>query len=108
MDAVSHPETQAHLRLLRGGASPKVAAPTPAASATPGVTPVSVKRMAMDAIKNVETVAQAGGIRLGIGVAVYVAHIRQVDRENKREAHRDTFPRPYNAARHTYGRDSYE
>lgn len=39
----------------------------------------------MDAIKNVETVAQVGAVKLTGGVALYAAHIRQMDRENMRQ-----------------------
>jgi len=39
----------------------------------------------MDAIRNVETVAQVGMVKLTGGVALYAAHIRQMDRENMRQ-----------------------
>jgi hypothetical protein len=103
MDAVLHPETQAHMRLLRGAAPAKSGAtPTPQPS---GLSLHHIKRMAMNAIAHVETVAQVGVVRLGVGAAVYAAHIRQVDREPKRQAQRQTFPRPFDKAEHTYGRE---
>jgi hypothetical protein len=103
MDAVSHKETQAHMRLLRGPTA--VTAPAPGVPASRGVIPQEVKRLAMNAIAHVETVAQAGVIRVAGGIAVYAAHIRQVDMEAKREAQRDIGPRSFSAARHTYGRE---
>lgn len=39
----------------------------------------------MDAIRNVETVAQVGAVKLTGGIALYAAHIRQMDRENLRQ-----------------------
>ena len=39
----------------------------------------------MSAIKNVETVAQVGMVKLTGGVALYAAHIRQMDRENMKQ-----------------------
>jgi hypothetical protein len=106
MDAISHPETQTHLRLFRGSASPSAPAlATPAPSASPGVTPQTIKRMAMNAITNVQTVAQIGTLRLTGIIGVYVAHIRQVDQQPKRERQRDILPRPFSAARHTYERE---
>ena len=78
MDAVSHRDTQAHLRAFRSKE-----AVAPVAVAAP-ISPVKqVKRVAMDAITNVETVAQVGAGKLAGGIGVYVARIREVDRENK-------------------------
>ncbi len=106
MDAISHPETQTQVRLLRGGALPNAPVlANPPASPSPGLTPQTIKRMAMNAVSNVQTVAQVGVLRLTGAIGVYVAHIRQVDRESKREPQRDTFPRPFSAARHTYDRE---
>ena len=82
MDAVSHRETAAHKTLFRG-----TPAPLPE---TQGVVPAKVKRMAMNAVANVETVAQAGTVRVAAAVGVYAAHIRQVDRENQK----DRAPKP--------------
>lgn len=39
----------------------------------------------MDAIKNVETVAQIGAVKLTGGIALYAAHIRQMDGEHQRQ-----------------------
>lgn len=103
MDAISHPETQAHMRLFRGNASPS--APALATPAPPGVSPQTIKRMAMNAITNVQTVAQIGTLRLTGIIGVYVAHIRQVDQQAKRERQRDILPRSFSAARHTYERE---
>lgn len=44
----------------------------------------------MNAVANVETVAQAGTVRVAAAVGVYAAHIRQVDRENQK----DRAPKP--------------
>ena len=40
--------------------------------------------MAMDAIANVQTVAQVGAIKLAGGIAVYMGRIREMDRENQK------------------------
>ena len=87
MDAVSHRETAAHKTLFRGTAAQKVQA-----ASLPQIQSMvpRVKRMAMNAVANVETVAQVGTVRLAAGVGVYVAHIRQVDRENQK----DRAPKP--------------
>ena len=80
MDAIAHRETQAHMRLFSGTSAPKVKA-APVAPSSPQSFAHSVKRLAMDAVSNVETVAQVGWVKLTGGVAVYSARIREVDRE---------------------------
>ncbi|MBI3419877.1 MAG: hypothetical protein HY053_07085 [Proteobacteria bacterium] len=40
-----------------------------------------VKRQAMNAITNVETVARVGMVKLTGGVSLYVARIREADRQ---------------------------
>ena len=108
MDAVSHRETQTQARLLRGTTKAPVSPATPAGAASRGLSLHQIKRMAMNAITHVETVAQIGWVRLGAGAAVYAAHIRHVDQQAKREAQRDTFPRRFSDARrtgHGFGRE---
>jgi len=41
-----------------------------------------LKRQAMSAIAGVQSVAKIGMVKLTGGVALYTAHIRQVDRQN--------------------------
>ncbi len=81
MDAVAHRETQTHLRAFRGKG-----AVAPLAVSAPSPPLQRAKRIVMDAISNVETIAQVGAIRLAGGVAVYVARIREMDRENQKSA----------------------
>ncbi len=83
MDAVTHRETGAQIRSLRGKA--KAAAPS-----LPQVTPRAsvldaVKRKAMDAVSHVETVAQIGTVKVAAAAAAYVGHIRQADRDMQRQ-----------------------
>ncbi len=85
MDAVSHPETQAHMRLFCGTSAPKVKAAPAASPSSPHSFAKGVKRMAMDAVSNVETVAQVGWLKLTGGVAVYSARIREMDRDAQRD-----------------------
>ena len=85
MDAASHRETRAHVRAFRGNDAPK-AQILPMKSAT---IPKEAKRMAMNAITNVETVAQIGAVKLTGGIALYVAKIREADRE----MHKDRAPK---------------
>jgi len=99
MNAISHRETQAHMRALGCKAKPKVPVSVPN-PAPPGLTSQNVKRMAMNAITSLETVAQVGVIRLAGGVAVYAAHIRQVDREAQRDAALRNFDKAQNGRGH--------
>ena len=85
MDAISHSETQTHLRLFRGAGS-HVSHPHTAAPESRGLSPKAIKRFAMDTISNVETVAQVGTMRLVGGIALYAARINEVDREAQRDA----------------------
>lgn len=101
MDAIAHPETQAHMRLFCGTSAPKVKAAPVAAPSSPQSFAHSVKRLAMDAVSNVETVAQVGWVKLTGGVAVYSARIREVDRE----AQRDEALRKYVKAQEKQGRE---
>ena len=100
MDAVAHRETRAHLRAFRGkGAVAPVAVPS-------SISPLKqAKRVVMDAISNVETVAQVGAVKLAGGVAVYVARIREVDRENKKSAPARPYSRPHLDRRNDFLRD---
>ena len=90
MDAVAHQETQAHVRAFRGKAA---VAPVVLPSSSPPLQ--RAKRVVMDAISNVETVAQVGAVKLAGGVAVYVARIREVDRENQKSAPARPYSRPH-------------
>lgn len=84
MDAVTHHETQTHMRLFSGSSSHKAKAAPLIGPASPGDVTQSMKKLLMDAISNVETVTQAGMLKVAGGVAVYSAHIRQVDTEAQR------------------------
>lgn len=94
MDAVSHPETAIQKAIFRRGrkdaaVGSAVAAPRPESAR--GSVLGEVKRQLMDAVSNVETVAQIGWMKVGGAAAVYAAHIRQVDRETRqRTAQRST------------------
>lgn len=79
MDAISHPETRAHMRLL-GVNRPNSTMPPVA-----GIIPKGMKQLAMSAISSVETLAQVGWIRKAGAIAVYAARIREVDRETQRK-----------------------
>ena len=96
MDAVSHPETQTQMRLLRGNGLPNagITPANPALLESRGLIPQEVKRMAMSAISSVETVAQVGWIKMTGGIAVYAARIREADRE----VQRDSAPRNFHKA----------
>jgi hypothetical protein len=55
-----------------------------------------VKRQAMNAISNVETVAQIGLIKMTGGIALYAARIREMDRQapaRQRQIRRDAIGR---------------
>ena len=55
-----------------------------------------IKRQAMSAIANVQTVAHIGMVKLTGGVALYAAHIRQMDRQappRQRQVRRDAVGR---------------
>ncbi|MBB5034127.1 hypothetical protein [Prosthecobacter vanneervenii] len=84
MDAITHSETQAHMRLFCGTSATRVKAPA-AAPSSPQSFAKGVKRLAMDAVSNVETVAQVGWVKLTGGVAVYSARIREMDRDAQRD-----------------------
>lgn len=100
MDSVAHRETRAHLRAFRGKAS---VAPVAVASPVP---PLKLaKRVVMDAVSNVQTVAQVGAVKLAGGVAVYVARIREVDRENQKSAPARPYSRPHLDRRNDFLRD---
>ena len=101
MDAITHSETQAHMRLFCGTSTPKVKAAPAAAPSSPKTFAKQVKRLAMDAVSNVETVAQVGWVKLTGGVAVYSARIREMDRE----AQRDDALRKYVKAQEKQGRE---
>lgn len=82
MDAVSHRETAALVRLLKGKgkkSSVVTAAPGPVQGFVK-----ELKRQAKDAVANVETVAQIGALKLTGGLVAYVGRIREMDRENMR------------------------
>src|SRR6185436_16154134 len=80
MDAMSHRETATQLRAFKGRHATlgrAVAGPGPAPARDSLI--ADVKRKAMDAITNVQTVAQVGAIKVTGGIALYAAHIRQMD-----------------------------
>lgn len=83
MDAVSHKETAAQVAAFQKGCAAPV---TPAAAKTSALG--VAKQQAMSAIASVETVAQIGLVKLTGGVALYAAHIRQMDRENRPQKQR--------------------
>lgn len=88
MDAVCHPETAAQRRVFQ-----------PKAAATPAPPPrgsilAGVKRQAMDAVSSVETVAQVGAVKLAGGVALYAAHIRQMDAQTRERQRTVRAPQP--------------
>ena len=80
MDAISHRETREQMRLFNAKAQLRGYK-----QAIAKALPPNLKRQAMDAISGVETVAQIGVLKATGGIAVYVARIREADRENKRE-----------------------
>jgi hypothetical protein len=82
MDAVSHRETTAQKMAFQNGcASPPTAAAAKSSAPMLGV----AKQQAMSAIASVETIAQIGLVKLTGGVALYAAHIRQMDRQAPRQ-----------------------
>ena len=87
MDAISHRETRAQVRAFRGSDAPKaqILQMNPVRAESRSVIPQNVKRMAMNAISSVETVAQVGVVRATGGIALYVARIREADREAQRD-----------------------
>ena len=101
MDAILHRETQTHRRLF--GASKAVS--SPAAPEPRGLMPANVKRVAMSAIANVETVAQVGTMKLVGGIAVYTARIREADRENQRDEALRKWNKAHEKRSHDLGRE---
>ena len=59
----------------------------------------------MDAISNVETVAQVGLVKLTGGVALYAARIRQMDQGLRQRAQTRSGPRQLTAHVERLGRD---
>jgi hypothetical protein len=55
-----------------------------------------LKRQAMNTIKHTETVAQVGAVKMTGGIALYLARIREADRQA------GTAPRP--GRKHAFGR----
>jgi hypothetical protein len=56
------------------------------------------KRQAMSAVANVQPIASIGAAKLTAGISLYVAHIRQVERQAgtaPRKAKRDAIGREY-------------
>lgn len=90
MDACSHKETLAHIRVLKGSNAP--------AAKSTGLLPAGMKQQMMSAVASVETVAHVGMVKLTGGVALYAAHIRQMDKANRpvqqrQQSRRDEFGR---------------
>jgi hypothetical protein len=55
-----------------------------------------IKRQAMSAITNVQTVAHIGMVKMTGGIALYAAHIRQMDKQapqRPRQVRRDAIGR---------------
>lgn len=112
-DAVAHHETAAQVRFLKGNGNCKASSPLiPAAKPPLSKSPVKgsllrdLKRQAMDAIANVETVSQIGVLKMTAGVVAYVGRIREMDRENMRrkaQSRNDPHQRPARVER--LGRD---
>ena len=97
MDAVSHRETAAYRRsFLPRGQSPGVRTAAPA-----GPLIGDAKCRVMDAIANVETVAQVGWVKMAGGIAAYLGRIREVDRA------RGTAPQPGHLPHRTTKRDGF-
>lgn len=101
MDAITSRETQTQLRAFRGGRNASMGGKVAAARAEAPRDSVfaEVKRQAMDAIKNVQTVGQVGWMKVGAGVAVYAAHVRQRDEGNMREIQQQRDARPQRVER---------
>ena len=91
MNSITHRETTHMARRYKPGrhvAPAKAAAPSPKLSLTQ-----QAKMQAMNAVRNVETVAHLGWMRVAAGTAVYVAHIRQMDRDARtQKKQRDARP----------------
>ncbi len=104
MDAILHSETQTHRRLF-GAAKSGAAHSNPAAAETRGLIPPNVKRIAMSAIANVETVAQVGTMKLVGGIALYTARIREADRENQRDEALRKWNKAHEKRSHDLGRE---
>ena len=84
MDAITHHETQTQLRLFSSSRAHKAKAAPLIGPASPGDVTQSMKKLMMDAISNVETVTQVGMLKVAGGVAVYSAHIHEVDTQAQR------------------------
>ncbi len=92
MDAVSHKETTAQIRLYRSNDSPapNFSAPQSGekiASATRGSIPDHVKKQAMDAIANKETVAQIRLVKDNGSVMPMATPSQETNRAAERIAH---------------------
>lgn len=99
MDAVSHKETASHRRHFQRGGRPPASAPP-----SRGPMLKQMKRQVMNAVSNVETVAQVGMVKLTGGITAYVGRIREADREMQK-SQRDTRPGYRTAKRDEFGRD---
>ena len=112
-DAVAHRETTVQVRLLKGTGNDKTMTPAvPAAKPSLAKSPVKgsllgdIKRQAMNAIANVETVSQIGALKMTAGIVAYVGRIRDMDRDNmkqKAQSRNDLHQRPARVER--LGRD---
>lgn len=83
MDAITHHETQTQLRLFSSSPAHLAKAAPLIGPPSPGDVTQSVKKLMMDAISNVETVTQVGMLKVAGGVAVYSAHIHEMDTQAK-------------------------
>jgi hypothetical protein len=91
MDAVAHPETTKQMRAAGLSVPAKPVGPV-----------AVIKQRAMDAVSHVETIRQFGAMRTLGGAGVYLAHIRQMDRQA--QPNKQVRP-PAPAKRDQFGRD---
>lgn len=90
MNAITHRETAEHMRLLNAKAQLRGYK-----HAIGQALPAGLKKQMMSAVAGVETVAQVGVIKATGGVAIYAAHIRQMDRANRQGREVKTPDKPY-------------
>lgn len=96
MDTHSHRETKTQISHFRGGRDAAVGGKVPGAhahAAQPSVVGEARKQM-MDAVSNVQTVAQVGMVKLTGGISLYLARIRQMDQGAMRKKEQARQNRP--------------
>ena len=77
MSAIAHRETKTQIRPFQ-----RVASHAAPVAASLNLVPQEAKQFAMSAIANVQSVGRVGWIPVAGAAAVYLAHIRQMDRQN--------------------------